>query len=284
MFKNLNLGALGLKAPFTETIELACLGGFEGIELDVQEMMDLLKEKSAAEINSLLESRGLRWGGWVLPVRLGGDEEAFRRELKNLPKIAENAYKLGCLRAYTWITPFSDELSFEENFNLHVERVRAVAEILNEYGCVLGLEFVAPKTSRLGHKYEFIHDMKGILDLREAVGASNVGILLDSWHWYTSHGTVDQILGLRGTDVVYVHINDAPAGIPVDEQIDNVRCLPGETGVIDISGFLKALKKIGYDGPVTPEPFDEGLRKMPIRDAVIKVSGAVNKVWRLAEL
>jgi len=284
MFKNLNLGALGLKAPFTEAIELACLGEFEGIELDVQEIMNLLKEKSAAEINSLLESRGLRWGGWVLPVRLGGDEEAFQRELENLPKIAENAYRLGCFRAYTWIIPFSDELNFEENFKLHVERVRAVAEILDEYGCVLGLEFIAPKTSRLGHKYEFIHDMKGILDLREAVGADNVGILLDSWHWYTSHGTIDQILGLKGTDVVYVHINDAPAGIPVDEQIDNVRCLPGETGVIDISGFLKALKKIGYDGPVTPEPFDEKLKKMPIRDAVLKVSEAVNKVWRLAGL
>jgi len=284
MFKNLNLGALGFKASFPVSVELACLGGFEGIDLNVQELMELLKEKSAAQINEILKEKGLRWGGWALPMRIGGDEEAFQRGLKSLPDIAEKAHRLGCLRAYTWIRPFSDELTFEENFNLHVKRIRDVAEILEKYDCVLGVEFVATRTLRLGHKYEFIHDMDGLLDLRKTVGADNVGILLDSWHWYTSHGTVDQILKLKGADVIYVHINDAPAGMPVEEQIDNVRRLPGETGVIDISGFLKALKKIGYNGPVTPEPFDKRLKEMPIRDAVLKVGEAVNKVWCSAEL
>ena len=60
---------------------------------------------------------------------------------------------------------------------------------------------------------------------------------------------------LTPAQVVYVHVNDAPAGVPIDEQMDGVRALPGETGVIDIAGFLKALQGIGYDGPVTPEPF-----------------------------
>ena len=284
MFKNLNLGALGFEASFHESVELACLGGFEGIDLDVQEMMDLLKWKSSEELNNLLEENGLRWGGWALPIRLSGDEENFQRELENLPKIAEKAQELECLRAYTWIIPFSDELTFEKNFALHAKRVKIIASILDEYDCILGLEFIAPKTSRIGHKYEFIHDMDGMLRFCEAVGADNVGILLDSWHWYTSHGTIDQILRLKGTDVVYVHINDAPSGIPIDEQIDNVRCLPGETGVIDIIGFLKALRKIGYEGPVTPEPFDKRLKKMSIRDAVLKVSEAISKLWHLAEL
>ena len=58
MFKNLNLGALGFKASFYESIELASLGGFEGIDLDVREMMGLLKKKSVAEINALLEEKG----------------------------------------------------------------------------------------------------------------------------------------------------------------------------------------------------------------------------------
>jgi len=284
MFKNLNLGALGFKASFFESVELACLGGFEGIDLNVQEIMNLLKDKTATEINSLMREKGLKWGGWALPIRFSGDEESFQKGLKNLPSFAEKAQELGCFRAYSWIIPFSDELPFEENFNLHVNRIKAVAEILEDHDCVLGLEFVAPKTLRLHHKYEFIHDMDGILDLCKAVGTSNIGILLDSWHWYTSHGNVDQILRLKGSSVIYVHINDAPPGIPVDEQIDNVRRLPGETGVIDILGFLNALKEIGYDGPVTPEPFDKSLRNLPIRDAVLKVSEAVNRIWRAAGL
>ncbi|KYH42228.1 MAG: Sugar phosphate isomerase/epimerase [Candidatus Bathyarchaeota archaeon B63] len=284
MFRNLNIGALGLTAPLPKAIELAKMGGFEGVEFNPREIMELLKGRSEEEIIGLLRQEGLRWGGWGLPIGLMAEEEKFQRSLDDLSVIAETAHRLGCPRTYTWIAPYSDELRFEENFSLHVERISAVAEVLKKHGCVLGLEFVAPKTSRLNHKYEFIHDLQGIMDLIDAVGMGNLGVLLDSWHWYTSHGTVDQILSLRGPDVVYVHINDAPAGIPIDEQIDNVRCLPGETGVIDIVGFLGALRDIGYDGPVTPEPFDERLKRMPLDEAVLKVSEAVNKVWRSAGL
>ena len=284
MFKNLNIMALGFRASFYETLDLASLGGFEGIDPNVPEIIKLIGEKSVDEIINALDEKGLRWGGWSLPLSIGSREEDFKRALKKLPSIAEKMHDLGCFRAFTWLTPYSDELTFEENFDLHKRRVRRVAEILDEYNCVLGVEFVGPKTSRVGHKYEFIHDMEGMMRLIEATGADNIGLLLDSWHWYTSHGTIDQILRLKGKDVVYVHINDAPPGIPVDEQIDSVRRLPGETGIIDIIGFLRALKKIGYDGPVTPEPFDERLRRMPIREAILKTSEAVNKVWSMASL
>ena len=30
-----------------------------------------------------------------------------------------------------------------------------------------------------------------------------------------------------------------------------------ETGVIDLPGFMKKLAGMGYDGPVTPEPFSK---------------------------
>ena len=71
---------------------------------------------------------------------------------------------------------------------------------------------------------------------------------------------------------------------PWMSRSNGVRRLPGETGIIDIIGFLRALKRIGYDGPVTPEPFDEKLRRMPIREAILKTSKAVNKVWSMASL
>jgi len=189
---------------------------------------------------------------------------------------------MGCFRAFTWLTPFSDTLSYEENFKLHAKRLGTVAEVLAEHDCFLGLEFVGPKTSRISHKYEFIHTMDGIFELREAMKAKNVGLLLDCWHWYTSHGTVDQLRKLRKEDVVYVHVNDAPFGVLVDELIDWKRQLPGESGVIDITGFLKALKHIRYEGPVTPEPFEENLKKLPLGEAVLKVSKALDKVWRQA--
>jgi sugar phosphate isomerase/epimerase len=282
MFKNLNLGALGFKASFQETVELAKTGGFHGLDIDIFEMESILKVKSSEDVKNLLKKNSLSLGGWGLPVNFRMDDETFRKDIEKLPFLAQVAKNVDCFRVFTWIMPFSDTLPFEEHFKLHVVRLREVAEILDEYGCVLGLEFVGPKTSRLKGKYEFIHTMDGIFSLRKAMRAKNVGLLLDCWHWYTSHATVDQLKQLKSNDVVYVHVNDAPSGIPVDEQVDWVRRLPGETGVIDIVGFMKALKQIGYDGPVTPEPFDKSLGEMSIQEAIKKVGRAIDKIWKQA--
>lgn len=282
MFKNLNVGALGIKAPFFEAVKLAKVGGFQGLDIDASEMENILKTKPAGDVKAVLKENKLKLGGWGLPVEFRKDDETFQKDLAKLPSLAEAAKNVDCFRIFTWIMPASDTLLFEEHFRLHVERLKAVAEVLDDYDCVLGLEFVGPKTSRLNRKHEFIHTMGGILELRGAMKAKNVGLLLDCWHWYTSHATVDQIKQLKSSDVVYVHVNDAPSGVQVDEQVDWVRRLPGETGVIDIAGFLKALKQIGYDGPVTPEPFDRSLAGMPVQEAVKKVGKSMDKIWKQA--
>jgi len=150
--------------------------------------------------------------------------------------------------------------------------------------CWLGLEFLGPKTIRQGHKYEFIHTLDGMLELCEAIGTGNVGLLLDSWHWYTSYGTLEDITKLKPEQVVYVHINDAPDGVPIDEQIDSIRRLPGETGVIDLVGFLRALKQIGYDGPVTPEPFSDKVRGLAPEEAASLTMRYLDEVWKRAEV
>jgi len=83
---------------------------------------------------------------------------------------------------------------------------------------------------------------------------------------------------------VDVHVNDAPDGISVEEQVDNVRALPGETGVIGIAGFLGTLKDIGYDGPVMVEPFSDSLRQMGAEEAVATTAQALEKVWQQARI
>jgi sugar phosphate isomerase/epimerase len=124
--------------------------------------------------------------------------------------------------------------------------------------------------------------MGEMLELGEKIGP-NVGLLLDCWHWYTSGGTIEELRKLRPEQVVYVHVNDAPRGIAIDQQIDNVRDLPGATGVIDIRGFLRALKSIGYDGPVTPEPFKKELADLPSDEARLKrVGAAMDKIFAQA--
>ena len=87
---------------------------------------------------------------------------------------------------------------------------------------------------------------------------------------------------MTNDDVVYVHVNDAPAGVFIGDQLDNQRALPSETGEIDLVAFLKVLKEIGYDGPVTPEPFSQRVRELPDEQAVAETHAGLAKAWEAA--
>ena len=63
-----------------------------------------------------------------------------------------------------------------------------------------------------------------------------------------------------------------------------MRCLPGETGVIDLNAFFGALKRIGYDGPVVVELFNARLRAMAPDEAVRTTAEALGRAWREAGL
>ncbi|MDP8908524.1 MAG: sugar phosphate isomerase/epimerase, partial [Chloroflexota bacterium] len=149
----------------------------------------------------------------------------------------------------------------------------------------IGLEFIGPKTLRANYKYEFIYTLQGTLELARAVGTGNIGTLFDVWHLYTSGGSIDEIDALTPSDVVLVHVNDAPAGIPIDEQIDNVRTLPMETGVIDVPEMLRRLAAIGYEGPVCPEPFSRRIEDRAATDpdgAARETAESMQKLWAAA--
>jgi len=272
MFKCLVPGCVGIDLPWEQWPALAAKHGFEAVDLRLD------ASKPASFYVDALGAHGIRAGGAGLPVDFRKDDAAFDETFAGLEAIAKLAAEVGCDRFYTWILPASDERTFGENYEMHAERLNACAKVLGAHGCRLGLEFVGPKTSRDGKTYAFIHTMEGMLDLADDVGP-NAGLLLDSWHWYTSHGTLDELAALTDNEIVYVHVNDAPEGIDVDAQLDNVRALPGDTGVIDIAGFMNALVKTGYTGPVTPEPFVKELAEMSTDEAMRLVSASMKRIW-----
>lgn len=284
MFKNLSTGTIGVKATLSEQIDYARRYGFDGIDFSIVEAQSYAEQHSPQELMALFTTAGVTPGAWGFPVDYRGDELTWRNGLAALPKQAELAAELGCVRTATWIMPGDNERDFWENFDFHVTRLRPAAEILNEYGIRFGLEFIGPKTLRDTRKHLFVYTLDGMLALGGAIGAGNVGLLLDIWHLYTSHGATDDVRKLAKTDVVVVHVNDAPQGKDIDEQLDQVRTLPGETGVLDIVDFLHALRDIGYDGPVTSEPFSQRVRELPAAAAVAETAAAMNKIWSQAGL
>jgi len=275
MYKAFSPGDLGHGSAFKDAAKIGAEAGYEGYwfsivgdsKLDVNETKDLLAET------------GLRAAGFGLPVEFRQDETVFNNDLKNLESYAKYAADIGAKRTATWILPFSDTLTYEENFKLHRSRLKKCYDVLNDYGILLGLEFVGPPSIRRGKKYDFAYNLDQMLELCDAIDKGKCGLLLDVFHWDLAEQTREDFSKITNGQVSLVHINDIPAGIPREEQLDGDRRLPGETGVLKIAEFFEGLKSIGYDGPVVAEPFDKSLSELPFDQAAKKVMDSINKVW-----
>jgi sugar phosphate isomerase/epimerase len=283
MYKTLSPGAIGVKVnDLHEGLVAANVGGFRGLEVGAANLADEVDKHGVERVKKLFATHAILPAAFGLPTNWRNDEPTWRKELDLLPRLARAAAAVGITRTFTWVMPCSNDRAMEENRAFHIERFKPIADILADHGISLGLEFIGPRTLRESQTHEFIYRMDDMLELGREIG-DNVGVLLDCWHWYTSGGTLDEIRALKASQVVYVHVNDAPAGVHVDEQIDQVRELPGATGVIDIAGFLRALESIGYAGPVTPEPFKKELTALPSDEARLKTVGAaMDKIFAQA--
>jgi sugar phosphate isomerase/epimerase len=159
------------------------------------------------------------------------------------------------------LLPFHETWPFGQALDEHVRRFGEMLPILADHGLSLGLEYVSPLSRRAPYAHHFVHDLKGTLQLMEAVDANNLGLLLDSLHWHCAGETKYQLMQLQPEQVVLVHINDA-LDRPLEEQVVGERTLPATTGVIHITAFMDALRHIGYDGPVTCEPMSNAIEAL----------------------
>ncbi len=276
MTLNLMCGMIGVSANQTEAIDLAYRHGFQSVEA-YGDYLSSLSGEQMDQLKGEMQKKGVVFGAASLPVDFRGDEARFEEGLKRLPKIAAGLHRAGVERVGTWIMPGDPHLTYLQNFKQHARRLRAIAQILKDHGQRFGLEYVGTMTLRNSRKYPFVHTLAETNELIVEIGTGNVGFVLDTWHWWTAGDTEADILSLTNKDVVAVDLNDAPANLPKEQQVDGRRELPAATGVIDVASFLNALVKIGYDGPVRAEPFNKALNDLDNEAACAATISALKK-------
>ncbi|MGQ9732041.1 MAG: sugar phosphate isomerase/epimerase family protein [Candidatus Zipacnadales bacterium] len=264
---------LGGGLSFEEQVAVAARAGFEGIDTGIEAIAHLVDTTSLEGAREFFAQHGVQPAVWGLPVNWREDEDTFRAGLSRLPEQAKLAQALGCPRCCTWIPPTAENPT--EMRRRAITRFVECAKVLDDYGCRLGLEWVGPKTSRMG-KPEFLWRMDQLLDMEADMGQPNIGLLVDSFHWFTAGHTQADLEALPVEKIVHVHLNDAPDK-PRDEQLDMERLLPGE-GIIDLKAFLTALKNVGYLDYMGIETFSKTLPQLPPDEAAAKAKAAADRV------
>ena len=258
MYLSLNETLVAGRVKWPEFAKLASRVGFPGVDV----MLGAAMDAGADATNALLAQLYVRPAVINFPVEFRKDDAAFQASLAKLKPAAQFAKAIGCPRMITYIMP-SSPTPKDELRRLYKQRFSESAQILAKSNVRLGLEFLGPLQFRKQFPHEFIWRMPEMLEFAKECGP-NVGLLLDAWHWHHAGATVDDILAAGKDRIIHVHFDDAPK-LPPEQIRDNERLMPGE-GVIDLVGFLHALKKIGYTDALSVEVFGRGLKNMAPED------------------
>jgi sugar phosphate isomerase/epimerase len=266
MFVSLN-GSLTPGVSGADRTRLAAKLGYGGVDWD----FGAAKKAGVQETAALFKELKIRPTIVNLPLQqpFGGDEAEFKAKLPQLAEDAAFCDSIGCPRMMLVLSPAA-ALPKDDQRRLVVSRLSAIAPILQKSNIRLGLEFLGPLYMRTGAGRDGAPRQPFIWTLPETVALAkdcgpNIGAVLDVWHWHHSGGTVADILATDKSRIVHVHLSDARSTPPEDVR-DNQRLMPGE-GIIDLTGFLQALKKIGYQDGVSPEPLGRVPKEMAAEEA-----------------
>ena len=125
----------------------------------------------------------------------------------------------GASRIGTWISPAAQESDLPCQLQAACRPGSArSARCSATTACGSAWNTSVPRPRGPPCRYPFIHTMAEMRELIAAIDQPNIGLVLDSWHWYTAHETEADLLALKGSDVICCDLNDAPAGIPTDHR------------------------------------------------------------------
>ncbi|HEX7694086.1 MAG TPA: TIM barrel protein, partial [Sphingomonas sp.] len=105
-----------------------------------------------------------------------------------------------------------------------------------------------------------VYDHRQAWDIVKAVDHPAIGILLDSFHSLARDIPNDSLAEIDAAKIVFVQLADAPR-LSMDLLFwsRHFRCMPGQ-GDLPVAGFVAELLKLGYDGPLSLEIFNDRFR------------------------
>lgn len=251
MYKILNSSGLGVAGKQNELIELALTHGFNGVEVDMVDLVgrhDTMGKQFACQF---LQSAKIDLGTFLLPLDLGAEDEQYNESLSHLDTIIDLATTLNSKCCYVKIATSNGHFSFQECFDKHEERLRELSDKFSESGIRIGLALSPAPAEVADGEFKFIQTPDELLKMVKSVGQSNVGVFLDCWQWAASGGTVEQLVA-EGIDKTATEVRLADvAPAPEGSEIAGRTALPGDSLDSFSVELCKALIASGTETPIS---------------------------------
>jgi 2-keto-myo-inositol isomerase len=240
-------GATTMKADLATDIRAAAAAGFEYHEIWAAKLRKFLEHNSTKDLKALFDESGVK------PLSINSIEHitfrdpaayaGIRAECDELCTIAQ---AIKC--PYVVLVPGKKPpgLSSYEVIEQSVTVLRELASIGERHGVALAFEF-------LGQKDCSVQTLDIANEIVEKTNRRNIGLVLDSFHFYTGGSTIRMIDALNAKHLFIFHIDDAE-DLPLDQLTDAHRLLPG-MGILPLQEIIAAFKRIGYDANASVEIF-----------------------------
>jgi len=222
--------------------------GFTALELLPEHLFRYLEHGGSLDnYKSLMQQHGIAISCINALKAIGRHQPQARRQmLDEADRICRAAQQLACPVVQIMALNEIDELSPAACQEVLTQNIRDIAQIGKGYGIKFQIEVVA---------FTPFNSLKQALAIIDAVGADNVGLVIDFWHLHTGGDTTPAEVAALYPGLIYgVHFCDGrrlKPGEKWDERVQrNYR--PGE-GEVDLAAWVAAVKATGYDGVWCPE-------------------------------
>jgi 4-hydroxyphenylpyruvate dioxygenase len=244
-----SIATVCLAGTLEEKLRAAADAGFDGVELFEPDL--LASPLSPEQVRDLARELGLSLDLYQ-PFRdlEAVDEQVFEDALRRLEAKCALMARLGmdlllvCSNVGT-ATRWEDEVA--------VAQLARAADVAARHGVRLAYEALAWG--------RYVNTYRHAWSLVKQADRPNLGVCLDSFHVLSRFDTVEGISEIPGEKIFFVQMADAPImSLDVLDWSRHHRNFPGEGG-LDVVGFLAAVLRSGYSGPISLEVFSDVYRQ-----------------------
>ena len=240
------------QVPLLDRLAAVKAAGFTGISLQPTDVWALEEQgMSASEVAARIADAGLTVGEvdctacWLERHKTQGGDDDLSLLLRSLTaeRVVETAARIG---ARSVVAVDLSDGAFDRDEA--AEGFAAVCDLAAEHGLLAHIEFLPMSP---------IRSLTEAWSVVEAAGRANGGLTVDSWHFFRSGSSLDDLARIPGERIHTVQLNDAPATPAANmwDEMMNARLLPGE-GAFDLAGLIGTLDRIGSTAPLGVEVFN----------------------------